>query len=124
MESLKRDIQIANWKSLIQARIDSGMTIAQWCRENKLSENSYYYWRKVIRRETLAQHAANTLVTGSIRTQEFVELPSAVIQAAAQTPVRPDVPAAVLRKGSISIELYADTPQPLIETLIGGIAHA
>ncbi len=29
MESLKRDIQIANWKSLIQARIDSGMTIAQ-----------------------------------------------------------------------------------------------
>ncbi len=124
MESLKRDIQIANWKSLIQARIDSGMTIAQWCRENKLSENSYYYWLKVIRRETLAQHAANTLVSEDIRTQEFVELPSAVIQAAAGTPVRAGVPAAVLRKGSICIELYADTPQPFIETLIGGLAHA
>jgi len=124
MESLKRDIQIANWKSLIQARIDSGMTIAQWCRENKLSENSYYYWLKVIRRETLAQHAANTLVSENIRTQEFVELPSAVIQAAAETPIRAGIPAAVLRKGSIRIELYADTPQPLIETLIGGLAHA
>ncbi len=121
MESLKRDIQIANWKSLIQARINSGMTIAQWCRENNLSENSYYYWLKVIRRETLAQHAANTLVPENIRTQEFVELPSAVVQAAAESTARP---AAVLRKGGICIELYADTPQPLIETLIGGLAHA
>ncbi len=124
MESLKRDVQIANWKSLIQARMDSGMTIAQWCRENNISENSYYYWLKVIRRERLAQHAANTLVTENIRTQEFVELPSAVVQAAAEPPGRTGVPAAVLRRGNICIELYADTPQPLIETLIGGLAHA
>ncbi len=106
MERLKRDIQIANWKNLIQARIDSGMTIAQWCRENKLSENSYYYWLKVIRREMLAQHAANTFVAESNRPREFVELPSAVVQAAAETPVRAGVPAAVLRKGSICVELY------------------
>ncbi len=124
MESLKRDIQIANWKSLIQARIDSGMTIAQWCRENKLSENSYYYWRKVIRRETLAQHAADSIAVEGIRTQEFVELPSAIVQDAAGTQARAGAPAAVLRRGSICIELYADTPQPLIETLIGGLAHA
>ncbi len=124
MESLKRDVQIANWKSLIQARMDSGMTIAQWCRENKLSENSYYYWLKVIRRETHAQHAANTPAPESIRTQEFVELPSAVVQTAAESPARAGVPCAVLHKGGICVELYADTPQPLIETLIGGLAHA
>jgi len=72
MESLKRDDQIANWKSLIQAWMDSDMTIAQWCRENKLSENFYYYWLKVIRRETLEQHAANTLVPESIRTRKVL----------------------------------------------------
>ncbi len=104
--------------------MDSGMTTAQWCCKNNISENSYYYWLKVIRREMPAQHAENTLVTENIRTQGFVELPSAVVQAAAEPTGRSGVLAAVLRRGNICIELYADTPQPLIETLIGGLAHA
>ncbi len=59
--------------------------------------------------------------------QDFASLKNQMIDSERNTaePLgRTGVPAAVLRRGSICIELYADTLQPLIETLIGGLAHA
>lgn len=125
MEDSKRDVQMAVWKRRIQERQDSGMTIDQWCHKNKLSKNSYYYWLKVIRKEELKQCEKNTPAVENNQIREFVG-PLSIVPAATETPAQTDVvsvPAAVLRKGDFCIELYADTPQPLIETLIGELIH-
>ena len=40
--------RLEQWTSIIQERIRSGKRVDEWCSENGISRNSYYYWlRKV-----------------------------------------------------------------------------
>ncbi len=37
------------WKRRIKDAAESGLTIRRWCRENNISEVSFYRWKKKIR---------------------------------------------------------------------------
>lgn len=39
------------WMALIQERIDSGMTIKDWCRQKGININTYNYWCKRLRKK-------------------------------------------------------------------------
>ena len=39
-----RQFRIKQWSEIIHARIESGQTIKEWCKQNNVSEKSYYYW--------------------------------------------------------------------------------
>lgn len=40
--------RLNEWANIIKERVKSGKTINEWCKENNVSPNSYYYWlRKV-----------------------------------------------------------------------------
>jgi len=34
------------WKKEILKQIESGQSIAQWCRENKILQHHFFYWKK------------------------------------------------------------------------------
>lgn len=53
--SIKRGLSLANWKQLINDRMNSGLTIKKWCSLNGISENTYYYWLKAVRKEAAEQ---------------------------------------------------------------------
>ncbi len=38
--------RLENWTARIAACRGSGMTVRAWCRENGLSEKTYYYWQR------------------------------------------------------------------------------
>ena len=38
--------RLENWTTRIMACRSSGMTVRAWCRENGLSEKTYYYWQR------------------------------------------------------------------------------
>ena len=68
--SAKRNYQLQQWRTIIQERNNSGLTINEYCNQNGLSRNSYFYWLRLIREEVLApQQSAPGLVELSLPTK-------------------------------------------------------
>lgn len=51
----KRALNIQQWKAIIEDRNGSGLTVAEYCRQNALSRDAYFYWLRIIRRSVLEQ---------------------------------------------------------------------
>lgn len=43
---MKSEERMEVWRKRIEACQSSGLSIAQWCRENKVNPSAYYHWRK------------------------------------------------------------------------------
>ena len=114
MSSLKHEVTADRWRALIRERMDSGMTIKDWCRERNIKEPQYYYWLKILR------HKEADAAEHSIETTPFVELPL-VCQ---EQECRPDRPAAVIRKGDISIEITESASAGFLARIMEAAAHA
>ncbi len=57
MDSSTHEVRLANWKAVIeqcQSRPE-GQTIAQWCEQNGVNENQYYYWQRRIRKKAFLE---------------------------------------------------------------------
>ena len=53
----KRNYSIQQWKAIIQDRNNTNLTVDEYCKQNGLSRNSYFYWLRIIREEALEQSA-------------------------------------------------------------------
>lgn len=42
-------IRMSQWAQIIHARNESGLTVRDYCDQNGLSENAYFYWLRKIR---------------------------------------------------------------------------
>lgn len=47
--SIKRNYQLQQWRKIIQEQAASGLTIDEYCKQNGLSRNSYFYWLRLVR---------------------------------------------------------------------------
>jgi putative transposase len=50
---------MAQWSGIMRDRQASGMSIKQYCKEQGIQENSYYYWQKKLR-EAACEKIAST----------------------------------------------------------------
>ena len=41
--------QLQQWRKIIQEQTISGLTIDEYCKQNGLSRNSYFYWLRLVR---------------------------------------------------------------------------
>lgn len=46
---IARNIKLKQWGDIIRECQDSGMKIKDWCSENNVSKDKYYYWRSQLR---------------------------------------------------------------------------
>ena len=46
LQVMSKQDRLENWTARIMACRSSGMTVRAWCRENGLSEKTYYYWQR------------------------------------------------------------------------------
>lgn len=53
---VKIKLRKEQWMHLISERQDSGLSVREWCTQNNLSENSYYYWLRKIRSTALEEY--------------------------------------------------------------------
>ena len=114
MSDLKHDVTAERWAILIKERMDSGMTIKEWCRERGIKESQYYYWLKILRRKESENREQNQQVP------PFVELapvcPEQIFQ--------PCVAASIIRKGDISIEVTESASAGFIAKVMEAVANA
>ena len=92
--------------------------------ENDISEKSYYYWLRKIRREVCEQEELQKVTNPSALS--FVEIP---VKTALDTTPVPAVPAAmtpvaVIRSGRLTLELSNDISESLLCRLLQEVLHA
>ena len=115
------------WTLLIQERLNIGQSISEFCLERGLSENSYYYWLRMIRSQTV--DSAIAALPQKTRENRFVELVPGTVSSPVNNWNRnsrfpPDpVPSAVLEKSGLHIELFSDTPADQIRILMEAVRH-
>ena len=117
MDQLTHTVRRSNWINIIRQCQDrpAGTTAKQWLAENDISEKSYYYWLRKIRREVTTPSALS-----------FVEIP---VKTALDTTPVPTVPAAmtpaaVIRSGRLTLELSNDISESLLCRLLQEVIHA
>ena len=51
----KKEVQLQNWSETELARQESGLTVTQWCRQERISTSAYYYRLRKIRESLCEQ---------------------------------------------------------------------
>ena len=59
--AIRDEYRLQEWRQIIQAGQNSGLSKREFCRQNGISERQYYYWLKKLR-ETVAETASPRLV--------------------------------------------------------------
>ena len=125
MDQLTHTVRRSNWINIIQQCQDrpAGTTAKQWLAENDISEKSYYYWLRKIRREVCEQAGLPEATSPS--EVSFVEIPVKTALDAAPVPTVPVAmtPVAVIRSGRLTLELSNDVSEPLLRRLLE-VLHA
>jgi len=128
--SVKQDYQIKRWQCLIKEYQESGMKLKDWCSENSVSKDQYYYWLSKVRSKYY-EVAVNQLQTSGTRSEssitsagksgEFIEImPEMVNEAIKQA----SLPVAVLQKDNIRIEIMPSATASFIRQLVAAVQYA
>lgn len=67
--TLTRQMRLQQWTEIIQARIESGLTVDIFCEQNDITRANYYYWLKKIR-----QNACDHLPSVNHETNKIVQV--------------------------------------------------
>lgn len=100
--------KLKEWSGRIQERESSGMSVAQWCRENHVKTATYYKW---------LHHIRETEST----TARFVELPVKEEPKPKKTEFEITT---VIRVGKVVFELSDGTPAEMMDQILGMVRHA
>jgi len=85
------------WRERIAAQEKSGVTVAQFCREQELTEQSFYLWRKRLREGTPMRFAL--VETGLVRQRRATESDLELVLATGERlRISADVDVTVLRR--------------------------
>ena len=126
--SAKQDFQINRWQYLINEFQKSGKKLKDWCADNGISKDQYYYWISRVRlkyydtavKQLQTSEAIGNNIVG-VQNGAFVEInPEMVNEAFMQR----SLPAAVLQKDSIRIEIMPGASSSFIKQLLTAVHDA
>lgn len=126
MDKTTHEIRRANWMSTIEQcqQRPKGHSIKQWLLERDISEKSYYYWLRKLRKEAYEQ--MNASAPPDIRQSSpvtFTEIPILT----AENPKVHNIPFqadAVIHTGTLTIGLSNSISETLLKQMMEVIAHA
>lgn len=120
-----REFRSNQWLQVIQDRNQSGLTIREYCRQNGINRNAYYYWLRIIRRQAIEEGKE------AGRQQEFVEIPSVQVpeRTGNRLPASPDPPAdpgsgLTLEFKGVQIQVQTSTSMRLLSKALEVVNHA
>lgn len=93
---------------LLKERIESGMTVREWCHDRNIKESRYYYWLRILRRDAVENKEHRQQVS------PLVELPADICR---KQVFDLGSTAAVIRKGNITIEVTKSASAGLLQKL-------
>ena len=125
MDKITHEVRLANWKTIVDEcnNRPEGMSAKQWLSENNISEKTYYYWLRRIRREACSQLQPKLPMTAepAIPIVSFAEIPIPDASKSEDVPFKADV---VIRTSSFVISIANSASESLLSKVLGGISYA
>ena len=97
---IKKRLQKEEWSERIRQCRESGLTIAEWCRQNSINQKTYYYHLKKLRKELCEQIPVPVMTVSEI------------------------CPTIKINIGDVTIEITENTSEQKITSLIRAIRNA
>jgi len=110
IKQLKQQHSLASWKQIILAQQSSGLTAAEYCRQQNIKYNAFYYWQRKIREDFAV--SALQIPQKSAHAPEFATLATATVTATVQTATLPSI--LNLSCGPVSLEVNEQTSSELL----------
>ena len=129
MDSNTHEVRTANWKGIVaqcQSRPE-GQTIANWCEQNNVNLNTYYYWQRRVRRAvyqemTTALSSAPGSQEVSVSFAEIPVYPNADVHAA-NNPFQGFSPDVVICKGNILVGVTNNVSCRVLDRIMEKMNH-
>lgn len=132
IREVKTELRHREWTEQIQECQSSGMTVTAWCKENGISQHTYYSRLKVVLKELLkrAEMPLQQIVPLSVASNASSVTVSSQVQCieSGVTKAEPSVPCEppalqkmVVRKDGFEVELPPDVSGDLLLTLLRGL---
>ena len=110
IQQLKQQHSLASWKQIILAQQNSGLTAAEYCRQQNIKYNAFYYWQRKIREDFAA--SALQISQKDEPATEFTTLATATVTTTVQTANLPSM--LKLSCGPVSLEVNEQTSSDLL----------
>ena len=128
MDKITHQVRAEHWARILNECMNSGMSKTAWCRANGISEKQFFYWQRILRRESYeaSQNPPLPVITETKpvstvqRTVSFAEIKLPAVSSDASPGFCPDL---VIRKGNLVLEISNSASSELLSQ-IGGILHA
>lgn len=108
-----KDIQHSAWIDMVQQQVRSGLSVREWCDQNQITTKTFYYRRKHVREEILAQN-----------TPVFAELVPPVNDLKPNSDNRIFNPQMTISVDNITISVDQNTPVHLFKGILEVIRNA
>ena len=119
-----KQVKLQYWLDVIRQCRASGLTNQAWCEQHDISLKSYYYWIAKIRKLALEElpresHGCRPAI------EQTALMPDAALEFT-EVSLRGRLdssaaPAAVLHTGTVTVELFEDTPCELLEAILKAV---
>ena len=90
----------ADWAERIRDCRSSKMSVREWCKENGLSEKTYYYWQRKLFQMVSEQQGTFTEITPKYGVRKAQDI------------------AATIRIGELEADIYAGSNSEMIEAVV------
>lgn len=111
-----RKIKLEHWAAIIHECMNSGMKVRDWCAQNQISKDTYYYWFKEVRKAAIT-HNNEKLQHPAL---SFVEVPDAVPASAGAA----GNASVTIRLENAVVEVTDHTSPETLRMVLGVLANA
>ncbi len=105
-----KEVKLAQWNALVQECMSSGLKVKDWCQQNNINKDAYYYWLRKVR------EAACDSIESS-----FVRVPDQCLPSSFHSSFSTELTISI---GHITINVNSSTPQHLIQSTIRAVTNA
>lgn len=119
-----KQVKLQYWLDVIRQCRASGLTNQAWCEQHAISLKSYYYWNAKIRKLALEELPRKSHGSRPVMEQTALMPDAAPEFTEVSLRGRQDscgAPAAVLHTGTVTVELFEDTPRELLEAILKAV---
>ena len=126
MDQKASQIRRSQWERIVFEGNKATISKKEWCKQNGISEKSFYYWQRKIRTQAVETLEATKAVSMPVPASTFVELPFLSTPQPAMEPTPPQSlsPELMMQIGDCRIYVTGAVQEHTLGTVMKVIRHA